>query len=409
MNIKLISQYKGLRRENYILFIGRIVTRLGAMVWPVLTLILNQKMGLNATTVAFFMMAASVIQLPVNLIGGKLADRFNKKNVIVLCDAISITFYIICAFIPLSYVTLAMIMVAASCQTMEHASYDALLSDITLTEDRERAYSLMYLGSNLGLVASPTIAGLLFANYLWLSFLISGVAIAISTVLIYLYVNDITPVKETSQRAAYQNSKDNVSAFEILRENKVILLFILILALYGSAYNQYGYLMPMDMASYHGDLGAVIYGTISSLNCIVVVICTPFVTRILSKLTYTKKFMLGIVMVIIGYTVFLFGLGIIPSYYVAIFLFTLGEIITTISSAPYISERIPSTHRGRITSITSAMRGGLESLGMLVTGLLFDNVGRNAAWVFSLGILGLAFVLNFILIPGDRKTYPKLY
>ena len=45
--MKLFSQYKGLKKANYILFIGRIVTNMGAMIWPMLTLILNKKIGTN--------------------------------------------------------------------------------------------------------------------------------------------------------------------------------------------------------------------------------------------------------------------------------------------------------------------------------------------------------------------------
>ena len=45
MNINIISQYKGLRRENYILCFGRLVTAMGAMVRPMLTMILSQKLG----------------------------------------------------------------------------------------------------------------------------------------------------------------------------------------------------------------------------------------------------------------------------------------------------------------------------------------------------------------------------
>ena len=50
----LFTQYKGLKRENYILFIGRIATNLGAMIWPILTMILNKKLGMNATDTAMF-------------------------------------------------------------------------------------------------------------------------------------------------------------------------------------------------------------------------------------------------------------------------------------------------------------------------------------------------------------------
>ncbi len=142
-----ISQYKGLRKENYILFFGRIVTNLGGMVWPVLTLILNHKMGFSATGVALVMLIFSLIMLPVTMIGGRLADKCNKKYVIIVCDLISVIFYITCAFIDLSYFSLALIMIGAACQNMEYPSYNALIADITPTKDRERAYSMQYLGS----------------------------------------------------------------------------------------------------------------------------------------------------------------------------------------------------------------------------------------------------------------------
>jgi hypothetical protein len=32
--MKLLNQYRGLRREIYVLFFGRIVTNLGSMIWP---------------------------------------------------------------------------------------------------------------------------------------------------------------------------------------------------------------------------------------------------------------------------------------------------------------------------------------------------------------------------------------
>ena len=70
----MFSQYKGLRKELYILFIGRIMTNMGAMIWPMFTLILNRKLGLNATVIAACMVIFSLVNLPVSLIGGKLAD-----------------------------------------------------------------------------------------------------------------------------------------------------------------------------------------------------------------------------------------------------------------------------------------------------------------------------------------------
>ena len=103
--MNLFAQYRGLRRENYILCLGRMVTNMGAMVWPVMTLILNQKLGMNATEISLFTILSGVAVLPAGIIGGKLADKSNKKMIIVYADAISILFFLIAAFMPLSIKT----------------------------------------------------------------------------------------------------------------------------------------------------------------------------------------------------------------------------------------------------------------------------------------------------------------
>ena len=306
----LYKQYGGLKREIYVLFIGRMVTNMGSMVWPVLTLIMTQKMGMSASQASILNILAGFVMLPAGLIGGKVADRFNKKVCIIVCDIISVIFYIACGIIPLSGISVALMITAATFQMVEHPAYSALIADLTQTKDRERAYSLSYLGANLGLIASPTIAGLLFVNHLWLSFIISGVGIGMSTILIFFLVKDITPVKDDEKEVGkYQQVREDVSIRKILSENRIVLLYLLIWGLYSAAYRQYNFLMPIDLSDIHGEAGAMIFGTVTSLNCIVVVIFTPLFTNIFKKMHQTWKSVLGEVFLFTGLVIFLIFLG----------------------------------------------------------------------------------------------------
>jgi len=401
--------YGGLRREIYILFFGRIVTSLGSMVFPMLTMILSQKLGMNAFSISVLTVASMCVMMPANLLGGRLADRYNKKHVIVVCDFISVACYVLCAAIPLGYVTVALMLAAGICQSMEHPSYDALIADLSTTADRERAYSLQYLGGNLGLVLSPTIAGFLFKDFLWLAFLISGVAIACSTALIALRIRDITPVRDESESSVYQEAQDGARLGEILRKNRILILYLVATALYWAAYSQYNYLMPLDMGKVHGDAGAVLYGTVSSLNCIVVVVFTPLITRVFRRMPETGKMLCGMAMAAAGYLIFLLLIGHIPAYYLAILLFTWGEIFSTISQGPYVSRRIPASHRGRINGFTSVLSTVIHGVCALAVGRLYDRVGRTWAWGLVLALLAAAMVLTLFLIRRDRTKYPKLY
>ncbi len=405
----LVAQYRGLRKEIYILFFGRIVTSLGSMVWPMLTMILSQKLGMSAFAISVMTVAAMCVMMPANLLGGRLADRLNKKRVIVVCDCISVLCYCVCAAIPLSYVSVALMVTAGICQSMEHPSYNALIADLSSTAERERAYSLQYLGGNLGLVLSPTIAGFLFKNYLWLAFLISGVAIACSTVLIALRIRDITPVRDESPEAAYQAAEESGSLLSILRKNRILILYLCAGALSGAAYSQYTYLMPLDMGRVHGDTGAVLFGTVSSLNCIVVVLFTPVITRLFRRLPETKKLLCGLLLFTSGYLLFLLLIGHIPVYYLAMLLFTWGEIFATVADGPYLSRRIPASHRGRINGFSAVLGTVIHSVCALAVGKLYDSAGRTPAWVFVLSLLAVSAVIALILIRRDRVVYPKLY
>ena len=405
----LFSQYKGLRKEIYILFFGRIVTSLGSMVWPMLTMILSRKMSMNATMIAVVTVGAGALMLPANLLGGRLADRRNKKMTIVYCDSASIVCFLTAAVLPLSYLTLGLFVAAGVCQSMEYPSYNALIADLTKTRDRDRAYSLQYLGGNLGLVLSPTIGGLLFENHLWLAFLLSGVSIAVATLPIFFKIKDVTPEPDDGQEAVYQQGKEEQSLTRVLRENPLIVLFLVSMSLYFAAYGMYTYLLPLDMGRVHGENGAVIYGTVSSLNCIVVVLFTPVITRLFRKLFDPQRILIGQALVAVGYAVFLLLLGSVPVYYLAMLLFTWGEIFSTIAEEPYLTARVPATHRGRINGffavVNAVLQGGVE----LLAGRLYDAAGSAAAWTLVLGVLGLSAAVMLVLLPRDKKTYPLLW
>ena len=407
--MKLISQYKGLRREIYILCFGRLVTAMGAMIWPMLTMILSQKMGMSAKHIAWVMALVGILSLPANLIGGKMAEHLNKKMNIVYLDIVSVVCYVVCAVIPLSGKSIVLMFIAATCQSMEHPSYNALTADITVTDDRERAYSLQYLCTNLGFVMSPTIAGFLLRDYLWLAFLISGAAIGCSVVLIFFMVKDITPVMDTSQKAVYQADREGEGLWTVLKENKMIVLYILAVSGYYATYQMYNYLLPLDLARLHGDNGAVIFGSITSVNCVVVVVFTPLFTRMFPWISETVKTLLGQVLLVAGFGIFLLFMGWIPVYYIAMIVLTWGEVFSMLAESPYLTKRMPASHRGRINGLSEVLRTGLTSVYQLLIGYIYGIGASFAAWMTVLAFGGVFVLLCVVLVVKDRKVYKNLY
>lgn len=410
--MKIFTQYKGLKKENYILFLGRIVTNLGAMIWPMMTLILNKKLGLNAAETATFIIVSGIMFLPANLVGGHLADKYNKKRVIIYCDIVSIILFVISGLMPLSFYSLCVLLVGALFQTLEGPAYQALVAAITPAEKREKAFSLLYLGSNIGLIMSPTLAGFLFNDYLWLCFIISGLAISVSTVLIGLFVKNPESEDEviSSDGEKEENKEaDKQNILKIIRASKSLILFIIAFSFYQGAYSQFGYLMPLDISKAYPENGSLIYGTVNSVNCIIVVLCTPLLTMLLEKMPLPKKYALGTLLQTISFGMFLLSFGVIAGYYVSITMFTLGEILTTVVIGAYLSERVPENYRGRIYGVTSFTSAFMSGVVQYVSGSLFDNIGTGPAWIFSIVMTMIAVVASFVLVKTDRKEFSDLY
>lgn len=405
----MLEQYRGLKQEVYVLSFGRLVSGLGSMIWPMMTLILSQKMHIGAKEVAWLLSVAMIVMAPAVYLGGKIADIRDKKMTIVILNIISVICYGMCAFIPMSWFAISVIFIASVCQNMEHPAYTALLADVTTTDERDRAYSLQYMCANLGLVLAPTISGFLFKNYLWLAFLINALSILSATILIFFMVKDTTPVVETTRIAAYQKDRAGESLRTILRENKVVVLFILVMSGYYAVYQMYVYLMPLDLAVIHGDAGAVIYGSVTSVNCLVVVLFTPLITRISANRHEPDRITAGVALMVTGFALFAICKGIIPMYYISMTVLTWGEIFALTTEGPCLSRRIPSSHRGQINGIFTVIKTLLASAFQIAVGTAYGDLGSAAAWIVVLAVGVMFIILSVATGRRDRIEYPNLY
>lgn len=403
----LLNQYRGLRKETYILFLGTVVTNLGAMIWPVLTMVLNQKLHMDASTISVYIMIMGLAGIPVQILGGKLADRCNKKMLIVYVDIISIICFITCACIELSISSIILYGIASLMQNIEYPSYEALLADITPAKDRKRAFSLMYFGINLGSMLAPVLGGLLFEHYLWLAFLINGLSILVSTILIYFKVENIEKVKE-KKKTAYEKACVSDSLFTVLKQNKVLMVYLLSYAIMATVYNQYNFLMPLDLCRVHGEKGALLYGSLASMNCVVALLFTTPITKYFAKTRDAVKMTIGDSFIILGYLIFCCFVDETYAVYIAMTLFTIGEIFCVLSNGPYLTNRTPQSHRGRIFGFSTVLFSLFYAIGNLCLGKIYDFFGPEYAWMYVLGFAFFAFLLNAMLIVVDKKAYPDI-
>lgn len=403
---RMFKMYQGLRREVYVLCFGRFVTAMGSLIWPMLTLILKSKLGYNAEQVAIWFLIFGILEIPFGLAGGKVTDKYNKRNLILLFDLISVALYIVTAILPLSTGSLCVYFIGSLFQHMEWPAYDSLIAELTSDHDREQAYSLQYLASNLGIIFAPTLGGLLFNNYLWLSFLIAGLAVLSSTILIFLFVpKSMEKVKNTN---TYEE-KEEGNLWDVLKARKILVLYVVIGCVAGAIYSQFNYLLPIQMDEMFLDQGALLFGTLTSINGGVVILFTPILTQLTIRWNDLERIFLGIVMQIFGICSCVFFRDGFVCYVVAMFIFTLGEILHTLGHSPYVSKRIPASHRGRFVSIDNICASMVSSLGNTVVGKVLVMYSFKEAWwlVFAVGMVLVGVLVGYCRM--DRKRFELLY
>ena len=414
--MQLISQYKGLKKEIYILFIGRLVTAMGSFVWPMLTFFLTTKLGLSDGMSTLLIATASILSFPAALLGGKLADRFPRKNIIIVFDCLTVSLYLLTAVLPLTIYSALLLFLAGLFQTIESPAYDALNSDYSTTAQREKAYSLSYLGFNLGYIVGASVAGILFENFLRLAFCINGLAIFVSTVLIFFFIHQKNAVTEdiAAMEADYSEYElpvaESTPVMTVLRQRPVLIWMLLLGCFASMPANLVGILLPLQLKDTLGTAGATVYGYLNSLNGFVVILFTPVLTIALKKLTEIPKTILGLLLFVAGMVLFSLE-GTVFLLYVGMFVFTLGEVVAVLGSNPYASRRIPASHRGRVGGISTVVHSIFSSLTQYLISFMLILWESNylLIWITFI-VVGLISAVTYGFLYGpDKRTFPKLY
>lgn len=397
--VALFTPYKNLPKEIYIIFISRIVNSMGSFVGPLLTLILTEKIGLSKDVAGFYMTISGAIFVPTSIIGGKLADTIGRKRMILFCDVISAGLYIACGFMAHDMKIVYTLMAAQAFMAMAGPAHDSLIADLTTPENREGAYALCYMGWNIGFAVGPTIGGLLFKKYLSWLFIGDAITALLSLLLVYVGIKEtIHSVKEEKiddKRELEKSEKGSI--FRVLIKRPILIYFALVMFGYNFVYSQWGFMMPMHVSELYSN-GAEHFGKLASFNGIVVMLFTPMITKIFEKTRNLKTMVYGGLLYAAGFGMLGF-LNTLPFFFLSVFIFTLGEIVLSISASPFIANHTPASHRGRMSSILGIIMGAGHTFGPAVMGRVLMNTSMELGWI-GLGIIGA--IAAFFMLMLDR-------
>lgn len=401
----LLKPYKGLPKEIYILFIGKIVNSIGAFVHPLMSLILTQRIGMSAFEAGKFVTMLAVCQVPCMLLGGKLADSIGRKKVIVTFQILGAAMLIICGLMPTSILTAYMMILSSCFYSLSSPAYDALNADLTDESNRKESYSLLYMGANIGFSIGPILAGLLYKNFLSLIFI--GDAITTLIALSLLIVNIKETKKEKVINVNVEKEYDEYSSVptvNVLFSRPILILFPIIMLLYQLTYSQWGFSLPLQMGDLYGVDGARLYGYLGAFNALIVITTTPLLTYRTRKYNAIDIMGIGGLCYAASFVVYAVSKNMML-FLIATFALTIGEVLVAINSSAFIANNTPASHRGRISSIIPIVSGAGYAFGPMIMGKVIDISGIFMAWIIVMLIALIGSVGMFLLKKLKNVNY----
>ena len=400
-NKSVIQSYIGLPKEIYILFISKIINSLGRFIGPLLTLILTKKIGMSSTEAGALITIAMVLQAPCVLIGGRLADTLGRKKVICIFFGLSALTFLSCTFMPVTKLLAYTLIIGACFSSFSSSAYDAMITDYTDVHNRQAAFSLLYMGTNVGAAIAPVVGGLLFKSHLKILFFGDAVTTFIAVILIILFVQEHESVRKRQEQVDEYNETVKQNVFVVLRETPILIIFALILSIFSFVYEQFGFGIPLGMDSVFGDRGAELFGMVSSINALIVIFFTPFLIHITKSMKVKNVLAVGGLsyagcFMVMAVSSHLYG------YIVGIVLLTIGEILCAVNAAAFVANIAKSTHLGRINSVVSIIREMGACLSPIVIGSMLDVITIQQTFM----VVGIIAMVGAMLMFGlkDGKS-----
>ena len=377
-----------------------------------------------------FMFFTSVAYLPGAWLGGKLADRYGRKVIAVGAQLLAASVYIPCGLLVanpssapdwaiaglglsagIGFLIPVLVVVNIIFDGFADPARMAIHMDLTNPENRQAAFSLTYIGHNLGFAIGPLIAGFLFNRAPQWLFWGNAIAVAASTIMVAIFVPETKPGDEAIQKSLLSDSTEKAhkgGLFSAAATRPLLFLFVFFNAWFGLVYGQHRFTIPLQTEGLFGTKGAPLYGGLMTMNAVLVLIFTvPIITAF-------KRFR-PIVNVAVSGGLYAFGFGMLAFtgrpvwFFVSVFIWTMGEILNATNAEVYIANHTPMSHRGRFNAILPFLGGFGWALATPVGGGIIHSSGISALWLTMFAVAATAACGLVVLdrIETRRKRWKK--
>ncbi len=399
------TPYRELPASVYALFTATVVNGTGIFVFPFLALILTRRFGLSPKETGDILFLTTIAYVPGNLIGGKMTDLFGRKRVMMISQFLSALMFVPCGFLSDPYMIAGFVIASVFFDGITDPARQAMSMDVTRPENRQTAFSLIYMGHNLGFGIGQLIAGFLFAAAPSWLFWGNACAACAALVLVGVFIPETLPSREELELSMLSDSTEKAldgGLFRALLSRPRLLVFSFLITFYGFAYAQHRFALPMQAGELFGDDGARLFGFLMTMNAVLVIILTTPIVALMKRFA-------PIFNVAVAGLLFAFGFGMLAFarspwvFFLSTLIWTTGEVLNVTNERVYVSNHTPMSHRGRFNAVLPLVTGLGFSISPPIGGRIADLSGIPSVWIMVSSAAALAALGLFYLGVWERR------
>ncbi|MGZ9221698.1 MAG: MDR family MFS transporter [Anaerolineales bacterium] len=375
---------------NIIIFIDRLG---GFMLYPFFALYLTQKFDIGMSTVGILFATFSVSGFVGSALGGALTDRMGRKGVIIFSLVLSSLSALGMGFAPSLAVFIAVSVIVGTLSNIGGPAHEAVVADLLPPKKRAEGYGIIRVIFNLAVIIAPAIAGLLIARSYILLFIVDAVISLIAAAVVLLALPETKP--QAHANAKPETMKQTFAGYGRVFKDTPFVAFIGVTVMMTLVYMNMNTTLGVFLRDQHG-LREVGYGSLISINAILVVLFQFWIARRLEKYKSMLMMAAGSLLYAVGFAMYGFVSG-YALFVIAMVVITIGEMIVSPFQQALVASFAPEAMRGRYMAVSGLSWGIAFAVGPYFAGLMLDSANPNVLWAFC-GFLGMLATIGFTVL-----------
>jgi MFS family permease len=384
---RMVPDLRGLPRSFWVLFGGTLVNRVGGFVLVFLAIYLTEARGLTAAQAGTVMAIYGLGAMAGGPLGGAVSDRVGRRPVLILSLIGGGASMLALGLVTRTVAIVPIALLTGILYEMYRPIVSAVVADVVPSEDRPRAYALIYWAVNIGASIAPLAGGLIAARSYRSLFAVDAATTALYGLIIWAALPETRPAHAASAHTAR-------SAAGAVLTDGAFMVFCLLTFLFSLVFFQSFVSLPLDLRA-HG-ISAAGFGVLIAVNGVLIVLLQPLAGEMVRGRSRPLTLALASLFLAAG-----FGMNAWPGspawYAGSVTVWTIGEILFAPAATTYAADLAPIELRGAYQGAFALAFTAAFAAAPAAGGYLLTLAGARWLWT-ACAAAGLTAAGGFALL-----------